>query len=489
MDAITATRKLECELDFLYFTRYFFKQRFGNKMIVSAHHIAIASFIADVISGKIKRGIINIPPGYTKTELASISLIAYGIAINQKSRFLHLSYSNSLALQNSATAKGIVNSDEFQDMWPIDLKDDAKAKEIWWTEKNGGVRATSTMGQVTGFRAGHMDHSDDNFTGALIIDDPVKPEDAYSDTIRNGVNNNFNETISSRVAIEDVPIIVIMQRIHYDDLSGYLLRGGSGEKWHHLNLPVQIDSSTPYPSEYTHGIPYEHGVPNGWLWPFKHNDEHEEALKSHKRKYRAQYMQDPIKRDEETALWTEKLMDKAKSLDFGESIKTVVSVDPAASNDETSDEHGIVAVSQYGPNQYGVNKDRTRKGSPNQWAQTAITLYEETSAYAIVIETNQGGDMCESTLRNAGFAGKIIRVHATKGKVLRAEPVAALYELGYVSHDKGLEKAEEEMLDFDVLTGKSNGQSPNRVDAIVHGITELAGLRPKAAILRRKRRR
>ena len=65
-------------------------------------------------------------------------------------------------------------------------------------------------------------------------------------------------------------MIVIMQRIHYHDLSGYLLRGGSGEKWHHLNLPVIIDNSQPYAAQYpenTHAIPIDHGLPDGWLWP------------------------------------------------------------------------------------------------------------------------------------------------------------------------------------------------------------------------------
>jgi phage terminase large subunit-like protein len=83
--------------------------------------------------------------------------------------------------------------------------------------------------------------------------------------------------------------------------------------------------------------------------------------------------------------------------------------------------------------------------------------------------------MCEDTLRNAGFTGRVIRVHATKGKTIRAEPIAALYELGYVQHKTGLSDAEEEMLDFDPLTGKSNGKSPNRVDWIVWALTELSG--------------
>lgn len=476
MDAITQARKLECELDIEYFTRYFFKQRVGTKMIIAPHHKAIIKFMHDVVSGKIKRGIINIPPGYTKTEIASIAFMAYGLAMNPRAKFLHLSYSDGLALDNSAKARLIVKSKEFQEMWPMRPQDDADGKGTWWNEFGGGVRATSTMGQVTGFRAGTAEHREDNFTGCLIIDDPVKPEDAYSEVKREGVNNNFNETISSRVMIEDVPILVIMQRIHWNDLSGYLLRGGSGEMWHHLNLPVEIDSNKAYPSAYTHGIPYDHGLDNGWLWPFKHNESHRGALESHRRKHRAQYMQDPIERDEDNALWKEDIIRKARAKMFGDATRTIVSVDPAVSNDQSSDDHGIMVLSRHQKDQYSVQADYTRKGSPLEWARAAISAYEKHEANAIVIETNQGGDMCEQTLRNAGFTGKIVRVHASKGKVLRAEPVAAIYEIGQVSHAEGLNLLEDEMMDFDILTGKSKGKSPNRVDAMVHGLTELAGL-------------
>lgn len=477
--ALTFARKIECEEDGLYFNRYFFKQRFDSKMVVSGHHDVMQAALDRTMLPPsdpdfIPRLIITVPPGYTKTEMASIGYMARGLATNSKARFLHLSYSHKLALDNSVKARAIVRSKEFQGMWPVDVENDADSKEIWRTTPGGGVTATAAGGQVTGFRAGHMDP--DKFTGALIIDDPVKPDDAYSEVKREGVNTNYNETIASRVAIETVPIILIMQRIHWHDLAGYLLTGGSGETWHHLDLPVYLDSSESYPEEYTHGIPIEHGLPDGWLWPFKHNEKHEVALKAHRRRFWAQYKQRPIKRDEETALWTEKVIAAAREKCFSQAAHTVVSVDPATTNNPNSDEHGIgVASACEQPNQYVIEADYTTKGSPKDWAERAILAYEEHDADAIVIETNQGGDMCIDTLRNAGFTGRILRVHASKGKTIRAEPVAALYELGYVRHRAGLSKAEEEMLDFDPLTGKSNGKSPNRVDWIVWALTELSG--------------
>jgi phage terminase large subunit-like protein len=476
----TLVRRIECEEDGLYFNRYFFKQRFDSKMIISGHHHAMQAALDRTMLPPsdpqfIPRLIVNVPPGYTKTEMASIGYMARGMAVNAQARFLHLSYSHKLALTNSAAVRSVVKSAEFQQMWHIETKNDVDSKEIWHTTQGGGVTATAAGGQVTGFRGGHMDA--EKFTGAVIIDDPVKPDDAYSEVIREGVNTNYNETISSRVAIETVPIIVIMQRIHWSDLSGYLLTGGSGEKWYHLNLSVVLDHTEPYPEEYTHGIPIEHGLADGWLWPFKHNESHEVALKAHRRRYWAQYRQKPIKRDEESALWTEKTIALARERTFVTPVvRTVVAVDPATSNNPNSDEHGIGVASQHqAENQFTIDADYTIKGTPSQWAARAILAYDEHDADAIVIETNQGGDMCVDTLRNAGFKGRVLRVHATKGKTLRAEPIAALYELGYVSHKTGLSTAEEEMLDFDPLTGKSNGKSPNRLDVIVYALTELAG--------------
>jgi Uncharacterized protein conserved in bacteria len=467
-------RRIECEEDGLYFSRYFFKQRTGGKMIVAPHHKVIQETLDKVVSGEIRRLIINVPPGYTKTELATINMIAHGMALNARARFMHLSYSHNLALLNSSTARAIVKSTPYQAMWPMTLRDDSDSKAMWWTEQGGGVYASSAAGQVTGFRAGHMEPG---FQGALIIDDPVKPDDAYSETVRGGVNNRFNETIKSRLAVETTPMIVIMQRIHYHDLSGYLLRGGSGEMWHHLNLPVIIDNSQSYATRYpenTHAIAIDHGLPDGWLWPFKHNESHRVALFAHRRTAEAQYMQAPRKFNAEGALWTEEMIANSHAMQINlPRSRTVVAIDPQATNSEESDETGIIAASAYGQTTerlFSVDGDYSGKYSPNGWAQKAMNAAELHQAEAIVIETNQGGDMAEDTLRNAGYRGRIIRVHASKGKFARAEPISALYEQGKVAHSGNLYQVENQLLEYVPATSK---KSPDRLDALVWAITEL----------------
>lgn len=236
--------KIECEEDHLFFTRYFFKARQGIKFRVNWHHRWIADVVDGVISGKYQNVLIETPPGSTKTELVVINLIARGLAVNPRARFLHLSGSDALASLNSATAREIVTSDEYQALWPRKIADDAKAKKRWNVEVNGqpagGVYATSIGGQVTGFRAGHMA---EGFQGAIIIDDPIKPEDAFSRAKVDLANRRLITTVKSRKANPATPIILIMQRVAENDPAGFIERGGLDGKWHIVKIPAVIDKA------------------------------------------------------------------------------------------------------------------------------------------------------------------------------------------------------------------------------------------------------
>jgi predicted phage terminase large subunit-like protein len=236
--------KDECESSHLFFTRWFFKARQSIKFKVNWHHQLIADIIDDIIQGKKKNVVITVSPGSSKTELVVINFIARGLALNPWARFLHLSGSDSLASLNSATARDIVTSDEYQKLWPMQIAEDAKAKKRWNVlvggKIAGGVYATSIGGQVTGFRAGHMA---EGFTGALIIDDPQKPEDAFSKTKMDAANRKLLTTIKSRRANPDVPMILIMQRISENDAAGFVLNGGVEGHWDHIKIPAVIDEN------------------------------------------------------------------------------------------------------------------------------------------------------------------------------------------------------------------------------------------------------
>ena len=107
-----------CMSGVLNYTKFFFKSKTGRKFVVSRHHERICNALDDVISGKIQKLIINIAPRYGKTELAVKNFISYGLALNPSSKFVHLSYSDDLAHDNSEEIRDIVKSEEYQQLFP-----------------------------------------------------------------------------------------------------------------------------------------------------------------------------------------------------------------------------------------------------------------------------------------------------------------------------------------------------------------------------------
>ncbi|MCP1120099.1 phage terminase large subunit [Robbsia andropogonis] len=254
LKAIQAERlrrlRIKLEADHLEFTKYFFRIRQGIDFRVNWHHLYIAEIVEKVIRGEIKNVVINVSPGSSKTEEVVINLIARGLALNVRARFLHISYSDGLAVLNSETAREVVRSPEYQELWPRKIAGDADSKKRWNVEdkgkKAGGVYATSLGGQITGFRAGHMAPG---WQGAIIIDDPLKVEDAYSKTNRDKANRKILSTVKSRKANPDTPIIVIMQRLAEEDPTGFIKAGKVPGEWTFIEIPALITDA------YVAGLP------------------------------------------------------------------------------------------------------------------------------------------------------------------------------------------------------------------------------------------
>ncbi len=151
--------------------------------------------------------------------------------------------------------------------------------------------------------------------------------------------------------------------------------------------------------------------------------------------------------------------------------KIVIGVDPAGSTNATSDMTGIIAAG-IDANDHGyVIEDRTIKGTPNEWGSAAVQLYHKYKANSIVVETNYGGDMVEHTIKTIDPNVHVTKSHAARAKDIRAEPVAALYEQGKVSHVGMLKELEDELCEWDP-TDKTM-KSPNRLDAMVWALRDL----------------
>jgi predicted phage terminase large subunit-like protein len=149
--------------------------------------------------------------------------------------------------------------------------------------------------------------------------------------------------------------------------------------------------------------------------------------------------------------------------------RTVVAVDPAVTNTTESDETGIVVAAKTSDGQAYVIADYTIKASPLEWAKRAVDAYRTHMADAIVVEVNNGGDMIPALIRQVDPNVNVKQVRATKGKFLRAEPVAAWYEQGRVHHVGTLDTLESQMCSWT----PNDPNSPDRLDAVVWALTDL----------------
>jgi phage terminase large subunit-like protein len=173
------------------------------------------------------------------------------------------------------------------------------------------------------------------------------------------------------------------------------------------------------------------------------------------------------------ALWTYAAIDQARVREAPSLNRIIVAVDPAVSNTEDSDEHGIIVAGSNNSTQEAfVLADASLTGSPLQWARRAIALYDHHEADGIVIEVNQGGDMVAQTLRSVRSDVRIIEVRASRGKHVRAEPIASLYEQGRVHHVGAFPDLETQMTQMTTFGYEGEG-SPDRVDALVWALSHL----------------
>jgi phage terminase large subunit-like protein len=168
------------------------------------------------------------------------------------------------------------------------------------------------------------------------------------------------------------------------------------------------------------------------------------------------------------ALWKRSLIEQTRVTRHPELVRIVVAVDPAATSNAESDETGIVAAG-LGVDGHGyVLADRTLQGTPAEWARTAVSAYREYQADRIVGEVNNGGEMVGFTILTIDPSAAYKAVHASRGKLTRAEPVSALYERGFVHHVGAFPQLEDQMCTW--LPGED---SPDRMDALVWALTEL----------------
>jgi phage terminase large subunit-like protein len=177
--------------------------------------------------------------------------------------------------------------------------------------------------------------------------------------------------------------------------------------------------------------------------------------------------------DRDDALWQRADLERDRVKEAPELIRIVIAVDPPVTARKTSDACGIIACGLGEDGRAYVLEDASLpQASPERWAQCAVDLWHRLKADCLVVEVNQGGDMVKSVIAQVDARVPVTSVRASRGKYLRAEPVATLYAQGKVHHVGAFPELEDEMCDFG-LKGLSNGRSPDRMDALVWALTAL----------------
>ena len=228
----------------LTFTEFFFETVQKSKFVVNWHHKIMSEKLNEILNctHNTNHVIFNLPPRHTKTEIAVINFIALAFGINPDSEIMHLSASESLVTRNCSQVRKIMESEIYQSIFPkTKLTNNAKARIV--TDSGGLLYSAPFLGQITGFGCGKL--GSEKFAGAMIVDDPIKTQDALSVTIRDKVNFAWANTLISRKNDENTPVIVTAQRTHENDFCGYLIKEEgtieNGGKWDVVVIPAILD--------------------------------------------------------------------------------------------------------------------------------------------------------------------------------------------------------------------------------------------------------
>ena len=229
---------------FIKFCQIFFPLVTGREFAISnpacreSHFITIAKELTLTKRLQVPSLLINVPPGSGKSTLLAL-WVAWTMSEFPNSQYLYISYGHELAAKHTEFIRRVISCPYYAALFGITIRYDMKAKDHFVNNFGGSVKAFGSSGPITGQDAGlpNCDH----FTGAIIMDDLHKPDEAHSDTIRSGVIQNYRETILQRPRAPNVPMVFIAQRLHEDDICAYML-GGDDERTYKAVVLQSLDA-------------------------------------------------------------------------------------------------------------------------------------------------------------------------------------------------------------------------------------------------------
>ena len=426
----------------------------GASFTPNWHLEAIAYALTQVLEGKTRRLIITVPPRSLKSISASVAFPAFILGHDPKRRIICVSYSESLARKHANDTRAVMRSGLYSRLFPASRISSAKDTELEFATTLGGNRlATSVGGTLTG-RGGNF----------VIIDDPMKPQEAYSEAARDSVKQWYSNTLLTRLddKTQDA-IIVVMQRLHVDDLVGYLREQGG---WTHLNLPAIAEAECSIALDSTRSHVRRIG---DLLHPER---ESQAVLDDLKRSmgsfdFGAQYQQEPVADGGNLIKWKWfKFYDNPPVRQPGDKI--IVSCDTAMSSKDLASYSACVVLQVREETVFVLDVLRERLEFPDL-RRAIVDIHHRwrraTNNYALLIEDKGSGMSLIQDLKRDGI--RAIAVDPQGDKAMRMNAQTARIEAGAVYLPRSaawLDEFRRELLAFPA--GRHNDQ----VDALSQGL-------------------
>jgi predicted phage terminase large subunit-like protein len=440
-----------CRQDFGAFLRKAWPWVSGGELLRWNWHLdALAYRLERIQQGETRRLLVNLPPRNAKSKTTSVAWVAWMLGIDPTLNFVCVSYSGELAGKMARDCRAIMESSWYREIFPGTVI--SKTRSAAWdfeTTRGGGRLATSVGGTLTG-RGGDI----------IILDDVIKPEDAYSDSVRDSTNEWFRSTLASRLNDKLTgAIICVMQRLHEYDLSGMLLESGG---WDHLSLPA-IATSDETIMLARGGVHrrYEGDVLHPDREPLSVLVELKAAMGS--LAFAAQYQQEPMPAEGNVfrAAWLREYPPKMRSKQWGEIVQ---SWDTAIKTGINNDYSVCITARIVNKEAHILHVWRGKVEFP-ELVRMAIALAQEWRPGTILIEDKASGQQLLQDLRSGHYPGvpdPIGRI-PEQDKYSRAAGVSSMVEAGKLVlpvEASWLDEFRRELLAF------PNARNDDQVDAL-----------------------
>lgn len=380
---------------------------------------AMASKLEQVRRGEIKRLIITLPPRYLKSHTVSVAFVAWWLGHHPSSQIICASYGQDLASKHAMDCRTVMTSGFYQRLFPTRLSPEKLAVNDFLTTKQGFRMSTSVGGVLTGRGA-----------DLIILDDPLKPDEALSETRRVGVNDWYDHTLVSRLNDKtNGAIIIIMQRLHQDDLVGHVMEQGT---WDVLSFPAIAEIEHSYEIQTVLGNYQFKRLPGTALHPERESLETLAQIRRTTGEYNfvSQYQQDPapqggamIKKE-----WLRFYIPAEKPAKFD---RVVQSWDTANKAGELNDYSVCTTWGQKNNHFYLLHVFRRRLEYPD--LKRAIRNQALVhNAQIILIEDKASGTQLVQDLKSDGMPGIVRYEPPPCDKIMRLHSQSAAFENGLV---------------------------------------------------------